>query len=104
MTEVKVNSGICGFTHIVRGRKDGQKIIVDIDTPCEKIKKMSHLEVGMMDLFDIKDNLVMEKAKDVRCTATCLVPCAVMHVCCIEVDFMSSTLAKDVGNIGIEFL
>ncbi len=104
MTEVKVNSGICGFIHIVRGRKDGQKIIVDIDTPCEKIKKMSHLEVDMMDLLDIKDNLVMEKAREARCTATCLVPCAVMHVCCIESDFMSGTLAKEVGNIGMEFL
>lgn len=104
MTEVKVNSRICGFTHIVRGRKDGKKIIVDIDTPCEKIKKMSHLEVDMMDLFDIKDNLVMEKAKEARCTATCLIPCAVMHVCCIEADLMSPTLAKDSGSLSIEFL
>lgn len=104
MTEVKVNSNICGFTHVVRGKKDGQKIIVDIDTPCEKIKKMSHLEVDIMDLFDIKDNIVMEKAKDARCTATCLVPCAVMHICCIEADFMSSTLAKESGNLSIEFL
>ncbi len=104
MTEVRVNSGICGFTHIVKGRKDGEKIIVDIDTPCEKIKKMSHMEVDMMDLFDIKDNLVMEKAKEARCTSTCLVPCAVMHVCCIEAEFMSSTLAKETGSISIDFL
>ncbi|QLC50165.1 hypothetical protein HWN40_07875 [Methanolobus zinderi] len=104
MTEVRVNSRICGFTHIVRGKRDGKKIIVDIDTPCEKIKKMSHLEVDMMDLFDIKDNLVMEKAKEARCTPTCLVPCAVMHVCCIEADFMSDTLAKETGSISIDFL
>lgn len=104
MTEVKVNSRICGFIHVIRGRKEGQKIIVDIDTPCEKIKKMSHLEVDMMDLFDIKDNHVMEKAKGARCTATCLVPCAVMHACCIESGFMSENLARDAGVLSIEFL
>jgi hypothetical protein len=104
MTEVKVNSNICGFTHIIRGIKDGQKIIVDIDSPCEKIKKTSHLEVDMMDLFDIKDNHIMEKAKEAKCSSTCLVPCAVMHVCCIEASFMSGTLAKNTGSISIEFL
>ncbi|WP_342305431.1 hypothetical protein [Methanolobus sp. ZRKC5] len=104
MTEVKVNSKICGFTHIIKGRKDGKKIIVDIDTQCEKIKKTSHLEVDMMDLFDIKDNLIMEKAKEARCSSTCLVPCAVMHVCCIEASFMSGNLAKDSGSVSIEFL
>lgn len=104
MTEVKVNSKICGFTHVIRGIKDGQNIIVDINTPCEKIKKMSHLEVDMMELFDIKENTVMEKAREARCTSTCLVPCAVMHVCCIEAGFMSGTLARETGSINIDFL
>lgn len=86
------------------GKKDGKKIIVDIDTPCEKIKSMSHMEVDMMDLFDIKDNLVMENAKEARCTSTCLVPCAVMHVCCVEAGFMSGSLTKEAGSISIDFL
>lgn len=104
MTEVKVNSRICGFTHIIKGRMDGQNIVVDIDTPCEKIKEMSHLEVPMMDLFDIKENTVMGKAREARCTSTCLVPCAVMHVCCIEAGFMSGTLTKEAGSISIDFI
>ncbi|AGB48619.1 hypothetical protein Metho_0346 [Methanomethylovorans hollandica DSM 15978] len=104
MTEVKVNSKICGFTHIIRGKMNGQNIIVDIDTPCEKIKEISHLEVPMMELFDIKENIVMQKAREARCTSTCLVPCAVMHVCFIEAGFMSGTLTKKMGSISIDFL
>jgi len=104
MTEAKVNSRICGFTHIIKGRMDGQNVIVDIDTPCEKIKKISHLEVPMMDLFDIKENIVMGKDREARCTSTCLVPCAVMHVCCIEAGFMSNSLTKEAGSISIDFI
>ncbi len=104
MKEVKVNSRICGFTHIIKGKKDGQKIVVDIDTPCEKIKKMAHMEVDMMELFDIKENTVMENAKEARCTSTCLVPCAVMHVCCVEAGFMSDSLTKEAESISIDFL
>jgi 3-polyprenyl-4-hydroxybenzoate decarboxylase len=104
MTEAKVNSRICGFTHIIKGRMDGQNIIIDIDTPCEKIKKISHMEVPMMDLFDIKENIVMGKAREARCTSTCLVPCAVMHVCCIEAGFMSNSLTKEAGSISIDFI
>jgi len=104
MTEAKVNSRICGFTHIIKGTMSGQNIIIDIETPCEKIKKISHIEVPMMDLFDIKENIVMGKAREARCTSTCLVPCAVMHVCCIEAGFMSSALTKEAGSISIDFV
>lgn len=38
MTEVTVHSKVCGFTHKVCGKMEGDKIIIDIDTPCEKIK------------------------------------------------------------------
>ncbi len=104
MTEVKVNSNICGFTHIIRGKMNGQDIIIDIDTPCKNIKNMSHLEVPMMDILDIKENIVMQKAREARCTSTCLVPCAVMHICFIEAGFMSDNLARKVGSISIDFV
>jgi hypothetical protein len=103
MTELTVYSNVCNFTHKINGKLDGDTIIVDIDTPCEKIKKMSHMEVPMMDLFDIKDNYVMQKAQEAKCSATCLVPCAVLHVCCLEAGMMSKSLAKNAGDVRIEF-
>ena len=103
MTEVTVKSNVCGFTHKVCGKMEGDKIIVDIDTPCEKVKNMSHLEVPLMDLFDIKDNYVMQKAQEAKCSVTCIVPSAVLHVCCLEAGMMSKSLVEKVGNICIEF-
>jgi len=103
MTEVTVHSNVCDFTHKVRGKMEGDKIVIDIDSPCEKIKKMSHLEVPMMNLFDIKDNYVMQKAQEAKCSVTCLVPCAVLHVCCLEAGFLSKSLVENVGNVCIEF-
>ena len=103
MTEVTVKSNVCGFTHKVCGKMEGDKIVVDIDTPCEKVKNMSHLEVPLMDLFDIKDNYVMQKAQEAKCSVTCIVPSAVLHVCCLEAGMMSKSLVGKVGNICIEF-
>lgn len=45
MSEVHINSSICGFEHNVFGKKEGKNIIIDIETDCDKIKKMSHMEV-----------------------------------------------------------
>ncbi|RNI14605.1 hypothetical protein EFE42_04315 [Methanohalophilus sp. RSK] len=103
MTEVTVKSNVCGFTHKVCGKMDGDKIIIDIDTPCKTIKGMSHMEVPMMDVSDIKDNYVMQKAQEAQCSVTCLVPCAVLHVCWMEAGMMSKSLAKEAGDVRIEF-
>ncbi|ADI74543.1 conserved hypothetical protein [Methanohalobium evestigatum Z-7303] len=103
MTEVTVNSRLCGFTHKIKGQMEGDKVIIDIDTPCEKIKNLSHMEVPMMELFDIKDNYVMEKAKEADCTSICLVPCGVLHVCRIEAGLLSKRLAENVGSVDITF-
>ncbi|AKB17769.1 MULTISPECIES: DUF6951 family protein [unclassified Methanosarcina] len=103
MTEITVNSTICDFTHKLRGCMKGGKIIVDIETPCEKIKKISHLEVPMMETMDIKDNYVMDKAKEAKCCSNCLVPCGVLNLCKLESGFIAKSLAKKAGSLSIDF-
>ena len=44
----------------------GPNIVIDIVTPCEKIKKMSHMEIPMMEIMDIRDNYVMKKAQELN--------------------------------------
>ena len=34
---------------------------------------------------------------------SCLVPCAVLHVCRLEAGYMSKSLVKNIGSISIEF-
>jgi len=103
MTDVTVNSTICGFVHDIHGVLKGDKIIIDIETPCEKIQQMSHLEVPMMEILDIKDNYVMEKAKEAKCSSNCLVPCGILNVCRIESGFLAKSLAEKAGSVSIEF-
>lgn len=103
MTNVKVNSTICDFVHEIHGELKGDKIIIDIRSPCEKIQQMSHLEVPMMEILDIKDNCVMVKAQEAKCSSNCLVPCGILNVCRIEAGFLAKSLAQRSGPMCIEF-
>ncbi|KXS42377.1 hypothetical protein HWN40_07135 [Methanolobus zinderi] len=102
-TTVKVNSAICGFTHKITGDLDGKNIIVDIETTCPKIQKMSHMEIPMMETMDIKDNYILDRAKEEQCTPGCIVPSGILHVCRFETGMISKNLAKKAGNISIDF-
>ncbi|MDW7731805.1 MAG: hypothetical protein SCH66_05170 [Methanolobus sp.] len=103
MSEVTINSAICGFVHKVHGERDGKNIIIDIETDCEKIKKMSHMEIPMDQTLDIRDNYVILKAREMKCSSNCPVPCGVLHVCRMEMGILSESLAKKSGSISIEF-
>ncbi|AAM31950.1 MAG: hypothetical protein AAGU10_11945 [Methanosarcina mazei] len=103
MTEITVNSTICDFVHTIRGSKKGSKIVVDIETPCEKIKKFSLMEIPVNEILDIKNNYVIDKAQEARCCSNCLVPCAVLNLCKLECGFLARSLAKKAGSLSIEF-
>ncbi|WP_319507666.1 DUF6951 family protein [Methanolobus sp. ZRKC5] len=100
---VHVNSSICGFIHIVKGQLDGTNIIIDIETPCPKVKEMSHMDVPMMETLYIKDNYVMDRAQEALCCPGCIVPTGVMHVCRLESGMIAKSLAKQVETMTIEF-
>ncbi|WP_406661803.1 hypothetical protein V7O66_04605 [Methanolobus sp. ZRKC3] len=102
-TIVNVNSAICAFKHKITGTMEGDKIVVDIESPCVKIQKMSHMEIPMTETMMIKDNYAMQKAQENHCTPTCLVPAGVMHVCWMEMGMLSKSLAKKIGSVSINF-
>jgi hypothetical protein len=103
MSKATVHSTICGFEHVIEGKRDGGNIVIDIVTPCEKIQKMSHMEIPMMEILDIKENYIMNKARELKCSSNCLVPCGVIHVCRIEAGFLAESLCKKVGSVSITF-
>jgi hypothetical protein len=103
MARATVRAAICGFDHAIEGKREGRVVIVDIDTPCEKIQKMSHMEVPIREIRDIRDNYVMNKAHEFGCSSHCLVPCGVMHVCRIEAGLLSGNLCKQTGGVSITF-
>lgn len=103
MAEATVNSSICGFVHKIQGRLERDIIVIDIDTPCEKIKEISHLEVPKTEILDIQDNYVIKQAKKADCGSNCLVPCGIIHICKIEAGLLSRSLCKKSGGISITF-
>jgi hypothetical protein len=103
MAKATVHANICGFKHVIEGKSVGPNIVIDIVTPCEKIKKMSHMEIPMMEIMDIRDNYVMKKAQELNCSSNCLVPIGVIHVCRIEAGLLTQSLCKNVGGVSITF-
>lgn len=51
----------------------------------------------------IKENNVMTKAQELHCSGNCLVPSGIMHVCRIEVGFLTESLRKRAGGVSITF-
>ncbi|MDP2216901.1 MAG: hypothetical protein Q8J68_06420 [Methanolobus sp.] len=102
-TEVTVNSNICNLTHRIKGENKGETIEISIESPCDKIQSMQHMEVPVMEIFGFRDNCVVRMAEEAGCDVTCIVPCAILHVCHIESGMMSRSLVKQAGNISIAF-
>lgn len=44
MTKISLYSRICGLSHTVTGRIDRDRIIVEIETPCEKFRDFTSLK------------------------------------------------------------
>ena len=51
---------MCGFSHTIMGRVEGDRIIIKIETPCEKFKELNCLEFPLQELPD-KTALIGEK-------------------------------------------
>ncbi|AKB79860.1 hypothetical protein MSHOH_3377 [Methanosarcina horonobensis HB-1 = JCM 15518] len=106
MTKINLSSRICGISHTVKGRVEGDKIIIEIDTPCEKFRELSCLEIPVQRLPDNEINLVKEMEKQMNhslectrecamdCTGQCLIPSAVFDVCLIEKELTEEELVK----------
>jgi len=49
MTKVIIDSGICGFTVTATAEKEGKKVRITVETPCEMVKKMAE-EIDSLEL------------------------------------------------------
>ena len=98
-----MHSTICGFEHKIEGKREDETIHIHIESACEKIQKMSGMEIPMMEIFDIKENYVMNKAQELKCSSNCLVPCGILHVCRIEAGLLLESLCRNSGGVSITF-
>lgn len=64
----------------MNGKIDENKVLIEIETPCNVVRNMAHMEVPFEGILGIKDNYVLQKASHAQCCDTCLVPVGVLHV------------------------
>lgn len=108
MTKISVSSCICNSIHTITGRVKGDRIIVQIDTPCEKFKESNCLEFPLCQLPENQNNLILEMEGQMDCsfkctrecaldcTRQCLIPPAVLSVCSIEYELAKKELTESV--------
>lgn len=103
MKKITVHSKLCDYEHSVLVAREGRELVVTISSDCPHVQALNGLTVPMGDLGLIKDNAILARAQDAGCSATCLVPCAIMNACWLEVGMMAESLCKRVGGISFEF-
>jgi|GEM_PF-1177816 len=76
MIKISVSSGMCGFSHTVTGRVKGGRIIIKIDTPCEKFRELACLEFPLQELPENQSELTLELERQTDCSLECTRECA----------------------------
>lgn len=106
MTKISVSSCMCGFSHTIMGRVKGDKILIKIETPCEKFRELTCLEFPLQGPPENQSNLTLEMERQtdcslectrecaMDCTRGCLIPHAVFNICSIEKELAESELAE----------
>lgn len=96
MRKISVSSRICGLIHKVMGRIEGDRIIIEIDTPCEKFREFACLGFPLKELPENQESVTLEMERQINCsfectrecaqdfTKKCLIPGAVLNVCSVE--------------------
>ncbi|MDD3042255.1 MAG: hypothetical protein PHV51_04480 [Methanosarcinaceae archaeon] len=89
MTKISISSKFCAHTHTVSGKVEWNKIIVKIDTSCEKFKGIPNLEFPIMEFSKTREKKIIELAKyrKTDCSRKCPIPYAILNVCNIEKGF-----------------
>ncbi|WP_019177855.1 DUF6951 family protein [Methanomassiliicoccus luminyensis] len=106
-SKVKVNMRLCGKTHIitVNMREDGD-LDCNIETNCANVKEFSEgLEkVSMNDLTDKATSGIVDRYRDCRMSANCLVPAGLISAGWMEVGMISRNNARKNKANDVEFL
>jgi len=103
MARIKVHSTLCDHEHEITSKAVGSDIEVNVETTCSNIEGLMELKVPINEILTYGENFVCKMAYKSRCTATCLVPTAILISCWLEAGLLSKTLCKKMGPPTIEF-
>ncbi|WP_440945688.1 DUF6951 family protein [Methanosarcina sp. T3] len=76
MIKISISSCMCGFSHKITGRVKGSRIIIKIDTPCEKFRELTYLDFPLQELPENRSELTLELERQTDCSLECTRECA----------------------------
>lgn len=96
MAKMSISSHMCGYTHTIREKIERDKIIVEIESPCEKFSGVSHLELPFMEISDTQDRRILETTgnRELDCAQVCPIPHAVPDIYRIENELKTDLLLQ----------
>jgi hypothetical protein len=100
-SKVKVNMTVCGKAHVITvDMTPEMEFLVAAETDCENVREFIDAlgKLSLTDLSDKKSSKVWEVFKNVRMSANCLVPAAVMDAAWMEAGMLSKNRAQSCGS------
>jgi len=80
-TEVRINPGACQSNVLIKAKKTGSKVKINIESDCSKVMKLSE-KIKEMDRLDVirrmSNNIVYKAASEANMHSACPVPCAIL--------------------------
>lgn len=100
-SKVRVNMTVCDKTHLIEVEMTpDMEFEVRAKTDCENVREFIDA-LGRLNLTDISDkkaSKVWDIFRNVRMSANCLVPAAVMDAAWMEAGMLSKNLAQSCGS------
>jgi hypothetical protein len=100
-SRVKVDMTICGKQHFIEVEMTPElEFLVRAETDCDNVREFIDAlgKLSLVDLSDKKASKVWEIFKNVRMSANCLVPAAVMDAAWMEAGMLSKNRAQSCGS------
>ena len=92
-------------TKVTADLQDNGDILLTFDTNCANVKKYINGfdKISTSDAVSLTSSAVMDPKRREFCSATCLVPSAIIHAAWLELGMLSKNRTKEVGAVCITF-
>jgi len=100
-SKVRVNMTVCDKTHLIEVEMTpDMEFEVRAETDCENVREFIDAlgRLNFTDISDKKASKVWDIFRNVRMSANCLVPAAVMDAAWMEAGMLSKNLAQSCGS------
>lgn len=103
---VTANMSVCDKkTKVTASLNETGEIELSFETNCANVKKYidGFEKIGIDDVTSLTNSAVMDPQRREHCSATCLVPSAIIHAAWLELGMLSKSRTQSVGSVSITF-